>query len=329
MSERIRSTSLRQSFAAAWAFNPVLTVGLLANLLLIPATLLLMVIDPVQITGVNGWVKPFKFALSVSIYLGTLLWLLPLIQRRRRTVWLLGTAASTILLLEVAVIVLQVVRRTTSHFNNATPFDAALFAAMGIGITLLALLNMVVAIWVLRQRVGDRVLTAALRWALWVTLAGMLVAFLMTRTTPAQMEAVAAGTSDGILGAHSVGVPDGGAGLPLVGWSTEGGDLRVAHFVGLHALQALPLLAWALRRPAARRRWSGEQRTALVHIAGAAWLGLLALTTWQALRGQALIAPDALTLAAASALAALTLAAALVVTRPRTAPSTEPASRAV
>lgn len=317
MSQTVPAPSLRSSAQAAWAFNPVLSLGVLFHLLLIPVTLILMLADPVTITGVNGWVKPFKFALSVSIYLGTLLWLLPKIQRRRRTVWLAGTAAASIFVIELAIIVLQVVRRTTSHYNTATPFDATLFSIMGMAIVLLALLNMVVAIWLLRQRVGDRVLTAGLRWALWLTLAGMLVAFLMTNPTPGQLEALEGGLADGITGAHSVGVADGGPGLPLVGWSTEGGDLRVAHFVGLHALQVLPLLAWLLSRPAARRRWSEAQRTALVHIGGCAWLGLLVLLTWQALRGQSLIAPDLLTLAAAGALAALTLAAALLVTQRR------------
>jgi hypothetical protein len=119
------------------------------------------------------------------------------------------------------------------------------------------------------------------------------------------------------VGAHAVGVADGGAGLPLVGWSTTGGDLRIGHFVGLHALQGLPLLALLLivlapRVPALRRV---GVRARLIGVAGAAWTGLTVLLVWQALRGQSIIAPDALTLAAAAALVLATLGAAVAVLR--------------
>ena len=41
---------------------------------------------------------------------------------------------------------------------------------------------------------------------------------------------------------HAVGAPlAGDTGLPLFGWLRTTGDLRVAHFLGIHAQQALPL----------------------------------------------------------------------------------------
>ncbi len=93
-----------------------------------------------------------------------------------------------------------------------------------------------------------------------------------------------------------MGVSDGGPGLPLVGWSTVGGDLRIGHFLGLHAMQVLPLFGFALTRAWATRRWSRRQRTQLVWLGGGAYLGFMVIVTWQALRGQSIVAPDLLTL---------------------------------
>jgi hypothetical protein len=144
----------------------------------------------------------------------------------------------------------------------------------------------------------------------------MAVAFLMTQPTPEQSAVIAAGSSS-VVGAHAVGVADGGPGLPIVGWSTAGGDLRVAHFVGLHGLQILPLLGLALVRfgpPWVPMR----DRSRLVGVAAAFWMAMTLLLTWQALGGQPLFAPDALTLSALGLLITmLAVAIAAVLARAR------------
>ena len=100
-----------------------------------------------------------------------------------------------------------------------------------------------------------------------------------------------------VSGAHTVGAPDGGPGMPGTGWSREHGDLRVAHFLGLHAVQALPLFALLF----ARRRWHEERRVRLVLAISASYVSLFALLLWQALRGQSVLTPDSTTLTALTA----------------------------
>ena len=113
-----------------------------------------------------------------------------------------------------------------------------------------------------------------------------------------------------IAGAHTVGAPDGGPGLPVTDWSTRHGDLRIAHFLGMHGLQVLPLLAWWLDRRgiAAQRR--------LIFAAAASYLALFALVLWQALRGQSIVQPDLQTLETFAAWLGLTIATvAVLITR--------------
>ena len=278
----------------AFALNaPLLIVGVASSLLLV-VTLIGLLIDPQVITGAPAWLKPAKFAVSIAIYSFTLLWFLAQVRGHARLVRLVSYGTAFGFVVEVVAIVGQVVRGRTSHFNTSTPLDTFIFARMRDAIVLVFLLACLAAILLLRQRLPDPALAAALRGGLGLALVGMAAAVLMTVPTPLTSAAFVAGQS----GAHSVGVADGGPGLPIVGWSTVGGDLRVAHFVGLHALQLLPLLAWVLsRRPCAVLGTAG--RLALVRIAGWGYLGLILLLVWQALRGQPVTAPDAPTLTVA------------------------------
>jgi hypothetical protein len=262
-------------------------------------TLIGLIVDPQAITGAPAWLKPTRFAISTSIYAFTFVWLLGFIRGHPRLVAFVGNATAVALTIEVGIIVLQVVRGTTSHFNYASPLDAALISTMGGFVVLVWALAAVTGGLLALQRLpsaDSEAFAWSLRLAVLVALVGMAVAFLMVVPTRAQTAAMAAGSPSGFIGAHSVGVADGGPGLPLVGWSTLGGDLRVAHFFGLHALQVLPFIGWwlATRQP----RLSDRHGIALVGTAGLAYLGLVALLTWQALRGQSVVAPDAATVAA-------------------------------
>jgi hypothetical protein len=125
-----------------------------------------------------------------------------------------------------------------------------------------------------------------------ITIAGASTGGLMTRPTDAQLAQIAETQRASIVGAHTVGAPDGGPGLPGTGWSVEHGDLRVPHFVGLHALQVLPLMAWLLWR----RRVDDGRRVRVMAVAGVSYGMLFLVLVWQALRGQAVVNPDALTL---------------------------------
>lgn len=299
--------------------SPLVWVGAAMLVLAVP-TAVLAITAPVEVTGTNGWAKPLKFELSIALYTVTLAWLVTRLRRGRRLAAALGAVAGALLVVEMAIILGAAALGTTSHFNVSTPAHAVAWAVMGASIAAVWLITAVVGVLLWRSPSGDAAFDLSVRAGVVVALAGMAVAFLMTSPTPEQV-------SDfrGIAGAHTVGAADGGAGLPLLGWSTAAGDLRVPHFVGMHALQALPLLVLALsllarRWPAAAELLTPRVRLQLVALASAGWAAALGLLTWQALVGQSVVAPAGAVLVVSSAVALVLLGAgAVVVARARRA----------
>ncbi len=317
ISTSIRKFDLRAALRKSFALNPLLTLVGLAMIVTLAGTLLGIVVDHRVITGSPAWVKPSKFAISVGFYSFTLLWMLGFIQGHKRLVAIIANVIAIAFFVEMIGIITQVMRGTTSHFNQTTPFNAALYFTMGGFITLVWVMTLLAAILLLRQRMPNPVFAWSLRLGILLSLVGMVVAFLMTQPTAIQIAAHHAGESMNIVGAHSVGVADGGPGLPFLGWSTVGGDLRIAHFVGLHALQVIPFVGWLLMLLQTSILRMGH-RLALLWTFSMSYLGLIALLTWQALRAQSIIAPDALTLQAFAVLIAATaLAVIAIVTHAR------------
>ena len=272
------------------AFAALLTVFFLAGVIL----------DPRYITGAPAWMKPLKFAVSILIYSLSMIWMLSHLPRSR----LKTIASNTIIAMlagELLVIGVQAARGLQSHFNVATLLDGALFSIAGVMISVLWGANLLLAIALLRQPMINAPMGLALRASLVIAMIGMALAFLMTSPTAQQLASWHAGAPIVVSGAHTVGAIDGGAGLPVTGWSTQSGDLRVGHFVGLHALQILPLLAWLLSSTIL----SAARRSRLIAIAGAYYLAITLLLTWQALRAESIVAPSNLTVSVFSALTVL------------------------
>lgn len=276
-----------------------------------------LIVDDRVLAGAPIWFKPFKFAVSFAAYGLTLAWML---SRRAAPSRAGRWAAHTVVvsgLVEMAVITGQAVRGRRSHFNVETPLDGALFTTMGVTVAVLWAGTLLIAALLFRTPLGDRAATWAIRLGLALALIGLLLGGLMLIPTPDQQ---AAGVRT-VIGAHSVGVPDGGPAMALTGWNTTGGDLRIPHFVGMHALQALPLFLFGIEALTGRfaRLRDERVRLRLVLVAAGCCAALLALTTWQALRGQALFRPDAATLGALGAVLAATAAGAYVALRRRPA----------
>jgi hypothetical protein len=250
-------------------------------------------VDPRSIGGDPAWLKPFKFAVSISVYCASLLWILQFLQGRETLVRRTGWIIALVMWIEVVAIFGQAARGRVSHFNNATALDGIIYNIMGVAIMTAFVVHVIVSIALLRQKDGPPpAFRSALNAALWITALGMGLAFLMTAPTTEQIAALKTGLQPEFIGAHTVGAPDGGPGIWLTGWSASGGDLRIGHFVGLHALQALPLLGWFV----SRQKSSVPAQVRLVRAVSVSYLAVTLAVTLQALRGQPLLQPDTWTL---------------------------------
>lgn len=197
----------------------------LFNLAVAVVCLVLMFFEETQILGVNRWLKPFKFYASVGIMVLTMGWLLYYLDNAKKIrlySWLIFIS----MLFENGLIITQAVRNTTSHFNVTSPVNGIVFQLMGFFIIVFTITIILVCISFFKQKQFS--IPDAYLWGIRL---GILFFLFFS---------LEGGMMLGIL-KHTVGGPDGGPGLPVVNWSTQYGDLRIAHFVGIHSLQVLPL----------------------------------------------------------------------------------------
>lgn len=238
------------------------------------ATSAMMLLDARTFNGVSVWVKPWKFQVSLAVHLFTLaLFAVPLahalgFRQSLKTMSFVAVAAGVF---EVVYITWRASRGEASHFNGEDAFASIMYALMGLGAVALTACAGWLGWRILRQQ--DLTLSPLVRQSLgW----GLVLGFVLGTLSGAY---VSSKTGHWVGGTLSDAVS-----VPVVGWSLDGGDLRVAHFFGLHAMQVLPLAAWAMGRTMPK-----------VMVMPSWWMfcvlyvGWTAFTFWQATQGLPLI----------------------------------------
>lgn len=179
-----------------------------------------------QVLGINALYKPLKFAISLCIFIWTMAWYSPVFKDNayvKRMSFLVVITA----IYEQTVITWQAASGRMSHFNRETVIDAALFALMGILIVILTAYIAKGAL-IIRKQPG------ALSMPYQLAVFNGLMLFVLAGCIGGVMS---------VLNTHAIGGEMGGKGIFFFNWRIEGGDLRISHFIGMHALQLLPWIA--------------------------------------------------------------------------------------
>jgi hypothetical protein len=209
-----------------------LIFGVAIEVALIAITLIAYQIDSRLINDINIWTKPLKFQFSQMILLLTFLWMLPLISEEFKKGKLVRYGVNLLTIagtFEVFYITLQSARGLTSHFNNNSKIEAIAYSIMGVGAVMMVIGCFLYGVAILKSKIKQGQLGFQLGSA-W----GLMLGAVLTLITAS----ILANGSGHWVG----GIKSDLNGLPLVGWSTTGGDLRVPHFFATHMMQAMPLL---------------------------------------------------------------------------------------
>jgi hypothetical protein len=232
-------------------------VALCGAMLLV--TLLAYGLDDRILRGVNIWSKPVKFALSFGLHLATLLWLASLLTHEAQRYFstrLALIAASLASVTEVFYVALQSARGRASHFNFETPFDSFMYyGVMGGSALVIVMATFALGVSVLKNPKPS--LAKGLRMG-----AGWGAIFCAV-TTLIVAGALASGRFSG-AGPWIGSIRTDAGGLPIVGWSTSVGDLRVPHFFATHLIQILPLVGWLADQLASKTRVSPNPRWVVI-----------------------------------------------------------------
>ena len=266
---------MRQFWNRIYKAHPFLVNVGTANALLAICCIIGMGIDDRTLLGVSVWLKPMKFGMSLAIVLWTLAWLLDVypysdVWRKRA-----GNYFGILALIEIITITLPAFWGIKSHYNTTSLWSGINFGIMGSAIFLTTMGLLVMAVQSFYKPLKT---TPSITWAIRFGWIAMFWAF--------------RGGQEMIMqSGHNIGIADGGAGLPMTNWSILGGDLRVMHFFGMHAMQILPLTIAYI----GARGWISKSKNLCIFsvVLGMLYLTFLGYVYWQAKAGLPFIPMDA------------------------------------
>lgn len=182
-----------------------------------------------SVYGVNAYYKPFKFAISTFLFAWTMAWYCHCLSNFN-----IGLYNWTVIILlgfEIVYIALMASKGQTSHYNVSTPFHSVMFSLMALAATWVTLHTAYIGFLFFQQTFLE--LPSYYVWAIRIG----IVLF-----TIFSLEGFAMGARL----SHSVGAINDNSNWLILGWSKTVGDLRIAHFIGMHAIQVLPILSFYL-----------------------------------------------------------------------------------
>jgi hypothetical protein len=225
--------------------------------------LLMTFISTKQVLGINAWIKPLKFFLSTVIFSWTMGWLMFYLQEEKK-VTVYNWVVISVLAFELIYIVWQATKGELSHFNISSAFNGLMFSLMGIAISIMTAWTGYIAFLFFQKTFPE--LPVAYVWGIRLGLV-LFVIF-----------AFAGGIMAAKLSHNVGGQMTESTGLPVLNWSKQFGDLRVAHFFGMHALQILPLIGF----------YVSKTKSSIIIIA-LVYFVLVSASLLQALNGKPLI----------------------------------------
>ncbi|MEQ1797055.1 MAG: hypothetical protein ABL872_03830 [Lacibacter sp.] len=259
------TTPVKAFFLRLKSRNPILYWFGWFNFLMAIVCAVMIQLDPENsVLGINAWIKPMKFYLSIGIVSWTFSWLLVYVQKQK-AVKVFSVVTVITMLIEMIIITWQAANGRLSHFNVSSPLYGMLFSIMGIAITIFTLWALYIDILFFRQKEFPLWMSDGYKWGIrWGILFFVIFAF-----------------EGGLMAAmlhHTVGSADGSEGLPILNWSRSYGDLRVAHFFGMHSLQLLPFIGFYFAKTKLQ-----------INLLSLVYFIFITLLFWQALMGYPLI----------------------------------------